>query len=266
MGKTTDAYCCWTRAVIVLRSTVFQVVFYLVTVIFSIASIPLFLLPPRAMVELARTWGAFNIWLLRVICGVRLEQRGRENIPAGAFLVASKHQSAWETFALMSLFDCPTYVLKRELTWIPVFGWSLLKAGMIPLERSAGRDALAGLIERVRRALAAGRQVIIFPEGTRRPVGAAPDYKLGVVQIYAASGASCLPVALNSGVFWPRRSFLRYPGTLVVEYLPPIPPGLQRAAFFRRLQHDIETATARLVAESARSSTAAADAPHLERL
>ena len=180
--------------------------------------------------------------------------RGREKIPHGALLVASKHQSAWDTFALLPLFSYPTYVLKRELTWIPFFGWCLMKTGMIPLDRGAGKEAMASLIARMRAALAHGRQVIVFPEGTRRPPDAAPDYKLGIVQLYSNCGVPCLPVALNSGMFWPRRNFLRYPGTIMVEFLPPIPAGLPRAAFFRRLQEDIETATKRL--PTRRSATA----------
>jgi 1-acyl-sn-glycerol-3-phosphate acyltransferase len=137
---------------------------------------------------------------------------------------------------------------------------------MIPLDRAAGKGALAGLIARVRAALAERRQVIIFPEGTRRPVGAEPDYKLGLVQIYQASETACLPVALNSGVFWPRRSFLRHPGTLVVEFLPPIPAGLPRSTFFRRLQNELEAATARLVSEAEKARATAATASRSKRL
>lgn len=251
---------------LILRSAIFQIAFYLVTTLYTLATVPFWFLPPRAMVALAKHWGHTVIWLLRVICNIRLELRGREHIPPGALLVASKHQSAWETVALMCFFDFPTFVLKRELTWIPIFGWCLLKAGMIPLDRAAGKGALAGLIERVRAALARQRQVIIFPEGTRRPVGAAPDYKLGLVQIYQASNAPCLPVALNSGLFWPRRSFLRHPGTLVVEFLPPIPAGLPRSTFFRRLQNELEAATARLVTEAGQARGASAHAPHAAQL
>jgi 1-acyl-sn-glycerol-3-phosphate acyltransferase len=251
--------------VLVLRSAIFQVAFYAVTTAYTLATLPFYLLPPWGMVGVAKAWGRVVIWLLRVICNITLELRGRENIPPGALLVAPKHQSAWETATLLSFFDYPTFVLKRELIHIPIFGWALLKAGMIPVDRDAGKGALAGLIARVRKALAQHRQVIVFPEGTRRPVGAEPDYKLGLVQVYAASGVPCLPVALNSGLFWPRRSFLRHPGTIVVEFLPPIPAGLPRSTFFRRLQNELETATARLVSEAERER-AAAQAPQFKRL
>jgi 1-acyl-sn-glycerol-3-phosphate acyltransferase len=233
-----------------MRSVLYQIAFYTVMVAYFFVALPAFLLPERVMLGVARAWTSTTVWLLRVICGLKLEVRGRENIPPGACLVASKHQSAWETLGLLPLFRYPAYVLKRELLWLPIFGQCLAKAGMIPLDRGGGKDALANLIARARAAFSIGKQVIIFPEGTRRPPGAAPDYKLGIVQLYSSCGVSCLPVALNSGVFWPRRSFLRYPGTVIVEFLPPIPPGLPRAAFFRRLQNDIETATERLVAEA----------------
>jgi 1-acyl-sn-glycerol-3-phosphate acyltransferase len=237
------------KSVIAARSLVFQILFYLNTTLHVVSSIPTFVLPHRIMVEIARSWGRTSVWLLRIVCGVKLEVRGREKIPHGAALIASKHQSAWDTFGLLPLLPYPTYILNRELTWIPLFGWCLIKTGMIPLNRSAGKEAMADLIARVRKALALGRQVIVFPEGTRRPLHAAPDYKLGVVQIYAQCNVPCVPVALNSGQFWPRRHFMRPPGTIVVEFLDPIPPGLPRAAFFRRLQNDIETATNRLLAE-----------------
>jgi 1-acyl-sn-glycerol-3-phosphate acyltransferase len=180
-----------------------------------------------------------------------VEYRGVEKIPQGPLLVASKHQSMWETFALLQMFDHPLYILKRELTRIPFFGWYLMKAGMISVDRRAGGRALLKMVRQASEEVRNGRQLIIFPEGTRRPVGAPPDYKPGVAQLYASSRASCLPVALNSGLFWPRRTFMRYPGTLVVEFLDVLPPGLPRDEFLRRIAATIEEATARLV-ETAR--------------
>jgi len=136
--------------------------------------------------------------------------------------------------------------------WIPFFGWYAWKAGMIPIDRSKGSQALADMNARARRELARDRPIIIFPEGTRRPPGAEPRYKYGVARLYAEMGVSCLPIALNSGLFWPRRSMRRYPGTILVEILDPIPPGLEQEAFFQRLQRDVEAATARLVTEGER--------------
>lgn len=241
---------------LVARSLVFNAAFYLNLGLHMTVAIPTFGLPAWIMVQISRSWGATSLWLLRVICGIKVEWHGLEKIPKGAFLVAAKHQSAWETFALLPLFPMPTALVKRELLRIPWFGWHLWKCGMIAVDRSAGRDALAGLIVRTRAALANGRQVIIFPEGTRRLPGAEPDYKLGIVQLYAAVGAPCLPIALNSGLFWPRRKLVRYPGTVRVQILDPLPANLPRREFFARLRHDIEAATARLVAEGERDLAA----------
>jgi 1-acyl-sn-glycerol-3-phosphate acyltransferase len=155
----------------------------------------------------------------------------------------------WETFALLTLFDDPAYIFKRELGWIPVFGWYAVKSRMVPVDRGARGGAIAGMIERAAEELKRGRQIIIFPEGTRTAPRAPPAYKSGVARLYAATGVPCLPVALNSGLYWPRRKFLRHPGTIVLEVLDPIPPGLDRETFAARLEREIETATGRLVAE-----------------
>src|SRR4030081_452450 len=154
----------------------------------------------------------------------------------------------WETFALLQFFDQPLFILKRELKWIPLFGWYLMKAGMIGIDRAAGGRPLLRMARRAGEAGRRGRQLIIFPEGTRTAVDAPPQYKTGVAQIYVDCGVTCLPVALNSGLFWPRRTFMRYPGTLVVEFLDCLPPGLTRREFIARVSTVIEEATDRLVA------------------
>nr|WP_284701668.1 lysophospholipid acyltransferase family protein [Rhodoplanes tepidamans] len=227
----------------------FTIAFYATTVVFLLAALPALALPHRAMIGMAKAWGRTSGWLLRVICDVSVEWRGLDKLPRGALLVAAKHQSAWETFALLSLFEDPSFIIKRELTWIPLYGWYARKAGMIPVDRTAGRGALVRMARSARSLLDAGRQILIFPEGTRSPPGAAADYKPGIALLYAELGVPCLPIALNSGLHWPRRSFLRPPGTILVEVLDPIPPGLARRAFLRHLQEAIEAATARLVAE-----------------
>jgi len=235
---------------IFLRSFVFNVLFYLLLIMWLLIALPTFLMPRGAILTIASWWAKSSLVLLRIVCGTRVEFRGVEKIPKGPLIVASKHQSMWETFALVPFFEQPLYILKRELKWIPFFGWYLLKADMIDVEREAGGKALRDMTRRAGVAVREGRQLIIFPEGTRRPVEAPPRYKHGVAQIYRESGVPCLPVALNSGLFWPRRTFMRYPGTLVVEFLDPLPPGLGRDEFIDRIRDAIETATDRLVKEA----------------
>jgi 1-acyl-sn-glycerol-3-phosphate acyltransferase len=237
---------------VIVRSVVFNVAFYLNLLVHFIAAIPTLVMPRRAILAVAKFWGRTSLWLLRGICGITVEWRGLEKIPQGPLLVASKHQSLWETFALLPLFDDPAFILKRELLWIPFFGWYAWKAGMIPVNRGKRSLALAEMTVRGREELSRNRQIVIFPEGTRRAPGAEPSYKYGIVHLYAETGTRCLPIALNSGLFWPRRSFLRYPGTVVVEVLDPIAPGLDKPAFAERLQQTIERATARLIVEGER--------------
>lgn len=238
---------------IIVRSILFNILFYLNLVALLLVALVTLALPRRAVLKIAELWGRVSMWLLRVICGTRVEFRGLENLPqgriSGPLIIAAKHQSTWEAFALLRLFEDYTFIVKRELMWIPIFGWCMWKGRMIPVDRGAGSQTLSAMTARAREEIRGGRQLVIFPEGTRRSPGAEPRYKFGVAHLYAEVGVPCIPVALNSGLFWPRRAFLRYPGTIVVEFLPPIPPGLDKDAFFQRLQSDVEAATARLVAE-----------------
>jgi 1-acyl-sn-glycerol-3-phosphate acyltransferase len=233
-----------------VRSIAFNALFYLNTLIYLVIALPTFFLPYRAIIRVAQSWGRTNLVLLRVVAGIDYEIRGREKIPDGAIILAAKHQSAWETFALLPLLDNPTFIMKRELQWIPIFGWLTIKGRMVPVDRAKGSQALIAMAERARIELADRRQLIIFPEGTRRPAGSEPRYKYGVAHLYAAEGVPCVPVALNSGLFWPRRSVRVSPGKVIVEILDPIPPGLGKEEFFHRLQDTIETATARLIDEA----------------
>src|SRR6202158_6002657 len=232
---------------IFLRSLVYNVLFYALLVFWILIAIPTYLMPPRAFMVVAKAWARSSIWLMRVICRTKVEYRGLEKIPQGPLIVASKHQSMWETFALMQFFDAQLFIYKRELAWIPFFGWYLMKSKMIGVDRSGGMRSLMEMARRAPKEVRSGRQLIIFPEGTRTAVDAPPDYKTGVGQIYVNSGVPCIPVALNSGLFWPRRTFMRYPGTLVVEFLDPLPPGLSRREFIAQISTVIEDATNRLV-------------------
>ena len=194
-------------------------------------------------------------WLLQAIAGTELEVRGRENLPAGAALIASKHQSAWDTFGLIPLLHDPALVMKAELGRIPLYGWFSRKFGMILIPREKRAAALKQLLRDAKGRAADGRHILIFPEGSRQAPGAPPDYKSGVAALYGALDVPCVPVALNTGVFWPRRSFVRLPGRMIVEFLPPIPADLPRQLFMQILQDRIETATARLVAEAKSGSS-----------
>ena len=237
---------------IFLRSLIFNVLFYAVLVALAILALPTLLMPPRALLTVAQWWASATLFLMRTICNIKVEFRGLENIPNGPLIIAAKHQSFWETFALLRFFERPIFILKRELMFIPVFGQLLAKAGMIAIDRSAGSRALLDMTRRAREAVRGGCQLVIFPEGTRRAPGAPPAYKTGFAQLYSVCGVPCLPIALNSGLFWPRRTFLRYPGTLVVEFLTPLPPGLSRDEFIARVRGAIEDATDRIVADGQR--------------
>jgi 1-acyl-sn-glycerol-3-phosphate acyltransferase len=234
---------------LILRSLLFNVAFYINLIFWMIVLIPALVLPRRSFMRGAKLWARSSLWLLRVLAGIRMETRGREKIPSGGMIIASKHQSLWETFALLTLFDDPAFILKRELMWIPFFGWYTWKGGSVPVNRKAGSQALVQMTARAREEVRHGRQILIFPEGTRRPAGAPPLYKYGVAHLYQSLEVTCLPIALNSGLFWPRRSFIRHPGTIRVEILGPIPAGLPRDEFFKVMQERIEAASDRLLAE-----------------
>jgi len=242
--------------VIVLRSILYNLLFYLNLVVLLLVAFVAMLLPKIAVIRMSQAWGRTSVWLLRVVCGTKVEFRGLEKLPKGPLIVAAKHQSTWETFALLRLFDDFAFVVKRELMWIPIFGWCMWRARMIPVDRGAGAQALNDMLARAKQEVQSGRQLVIFPEGTRRAPGAEPRYKFGVAHLYAEIGVPCVPVALNAGLFWPRRAFMRLPGTIVVEILDPIPPGLDKTAFMARLQEVTETATARLLEEGRRELAA----------
>jgi 1-acyl-sn-glycerol-3-phosphate acyltransferase len=237
-------------AAAIARSVVFNVCLWSWTAVMLLAALPWLVLPPRLLLAHSRVWMRGVQFLLATIVGLEYEVQGRDAAPARAAIFAFKHQSAWETLAIHLLVDGAAIVLKRELTQIPLFGWCLSHAGMIPIDRRAGPRALRGLIEGGRAALARGAPIVIFPEGTRVAPGGQRDYQPGVAALYRHLECPVVPVALNSGVFWGRRSFVKRPGRIVVEFLPPIAPGLAREAFMAELHERLEPATARLVAEA----------------
>jgi 1-acyl-sn-glycerol-3-phosphate acyltransferase len=235
---------------LLVRSILFNAALYLNFILLGVLFSPVLLLPSRFGWRAVHAWANATLWLHRAICGIGEDLRGLENIPGGGIIVVSKHQSAWETLRLVSMFPRPTFILKRELMWIPLFGWYLKKFGQIPVDRGGRAAALEAMTQRAREAIADGRQIIIFPEGTRRSPLAPPDYKYGVVRLYRELRAPVLPVALNSGLFWPRRAIAHRPGTIALNCLPPIQPGQEPDRFFAELKAEMEGATAALVEEA----------------
>ena len=227
-----------------VRSLLFMLWFLAVTTVLSLIFLPVLILPRGATVWLARVWARATFFGLKLFCGIGWEVRGE--LPQGPVLIASKHMSMWDTLALWLVLDAPGIVLKRELLRIPFYGWFLWKGTAIAIDRSAGASALRKMANAAQGVLREGRPILIFPEGTRKKPGAPPDYKPGVAGLYSMLGVECVPVALNSGVHW--TGFRKRPGTIVLEFLEPIAPGMKRPAFMALLEERIETATNRLLA------------------
>lgn len=234
-----------------VRSVLFNALFYVSILIQMIVFLPVLVLPRRYGWWVVRNWARSCVWLLRVVAGVKLEVRGRTDLGHGPALVAAKHQSVVETFAILIYLSDPTFILKHELNLIPIFGWWSMRMGMIPVKRGKRSAALRDMTDVATRMSRSGHQVVIFPEGTRTSPGAPPRYKIGIAHLYESCGVPCLPVALNTGVYWPRRRFLRFPGTAVIEFLDPIAPGLSRPDFMAALEERVETASDRLLLEAA---------------
>ncbi|WEX10059.1 1-acyl-sn-glycerol-3-phosphate acyltransferase [Chelativorans sp. AA-79] len=236
-----------------LRSLAFNFVFYANLVVQMIFWTPLyFLLPRKKAWFVPKVWAASCLWLHRVIAGTRAEISGIENLPQGSCIIAPKHQSFWDTIAFLPWIPDALYILKRELMWIPLFGWYVAKMRMIPIDRGSRSKALRQAVKTGRELMKENRQLIIYPEGTRRPPGAEPAYKYGIVELYAQLKVPVVPVAHVAGLYWPRRKFLRYPGVIRARFLPPIEPGLTREAFLERLVRETEAACDALLLEAAK--------------
>ncbi|MEM7042343.1 MAG: lysophospholipid acyltransferase family protein [Pseudomonadota bacterium] len=231
-----------------IGSLLFNIAFWLWGVSMALAALPLLLMPREMMVRHAERWERGIQWLLRHLVGLNYRLLGDEHRHDSGVIYAIKHQSAWDTITTHLLIDDPAIALKQELTKIPIFGPCLRHAGMITIDRGHGTRALRSLIDGGRQAIARGSPIVIFPEGTRTPPGERNTYHPGVAALYRQLALPVVPVALNSGLFWGRRSFVKRPGTILVEFLEPIKPGLERKAFMAELEQRIETATDRLVA------------------
>ena len=233
-----------------IRSTLFNIFHSLWTVCFLTLCLPLLLGPPNASLWVGRVWTQVSFIALKVICGLDYEVRGRENFPDGPYIVAAKHQSAWDTMVCSQLFRRPSFVLKRELIFIPLFGWFVQRARVVAIDRKGGAKALKKMVAEAKPLVADGRNLIVYPEGTRTKPGANSPYHPGIAALYTQLGVPLVPMALNSGCFWARNAYLKHPGRIVVEILPPIPPGLSRKEVMPRLQEAIETASLKLFEEA----------------
>jgi 1-acyl-sn-glycerol-3-phosphate acyltransferase len=233
-----------------LRSALYNIGFVIETMVIGLIGMPTLLVSRKAVVRFSRLWGRVTFAWLRWTVGLEYEVRGREYLPTVPSILALKHQSAWDTIVIGQLLADPAIVYKRELQRIPIFGWYLWGAGMIAIDREAGSAALKHMVNAAKQAIAMGRSVAIFPEGTRGPVGSKLPYLIGVGALYSQLGVPMIPVALNSGFFWGRQAFLKRPGRIVIEILPPIPPGLDRRQAMATLEAQIEENSARLLAEA----------------
>lgn len=234
---------------ILLRAVLFNIAFFGLTALVSLGALPLLAAPRQGIMAVARFWARSSVALLRVIVGVRVELRGMDHIPPGPVVIAAKHQSAFDTIIWLTLLPDTAYVLKKELLSIPFYGWHLRKAGMIPVDRAGGGAALRAMLRSTQAALSEGRQVVIFPEGTRTAPGQRIPYQPGVVAIAGLGLAPVIPVATDSGRVWARRAVLKRPGVIRISVLPPLPPGLPRAKLLTELAAGIETETDRLLGE-----------------
>jgi 1-acyl-sn-glycerol-3-phosphate acyltransferase len=230
-----------------LRSFLFVVLFYLWWTIIALTWLPFLLLPRRSIVGPMKVQAHVTAAILRFACGVRVEFRGLERLPPGAVLIGAKHQCMFDTIAPMTVLPDAAYVMRDSLLKIPFYGWYSVKAGMIPIDRQGHASALRRMLAAAKAAIADKRQVVIFPEGTRLPVGVTGEYKPGVAALYKALGVPCVPLATNSGAHWPPHGFIRRPGLIVYEFLEPIPAGLDRREFMRLLEERVETGSKALI-------------------
>ncbi|MDR7224769.1 1-acyl-sn-glycerol-3-phosphate acyltransferase [Aminobacter aminovorans] len=235
-----------------IRSLAFNFVFYVSLIVQMIFWTPYYFLSPRHRAWLVpKFWARSSLWLQEKIAGTKSEVTGLENLPAGSFILAPKHQSFWDAIAFFPYLRDPLYILKRELMWIPFFGWYIAKMKMIPVNRGKRSAALKAVVVATRREMQNDRQLIIYPEGTRRAPGDEPAYKWGIAELYAALNMPVVPVAHVAGLYWPRRKFLRFPGTIKARFLKPIPAGLSREEFMQRLISETEAACDEFLIEAA---------------
>lgn len=232
-----------------LRAVWFNLTFYSITIIMPIALIWCLFLPRRKIVTAVEIWLGTVAWVEKNLGGISYRVIGQEHIPNGACIIAAKHQSEWETFKLHLILRDPAIVLKRELLNIPIIGWYMRLSGSIPIDRGGRTKTLSKMIQAARKAAADDRPIVIFPEGTRAAPGESRTYKSGVAALYQDLNLPVVPMALNSGLLWPKNSLFKKSGVITVEFLPPIPAGLSRDTMMERLRESLEAAALRLMAK-----------------
>lgn len=226
-----------------LRSLLFTVVMVLATLIWVPLCFLFAPLPYARRYYWTSRWNVFVIWSARVICGIRYEFKGWENLPDAPVILLSKHQSAWETIFYLATMPRPlVFVYKKALNYIPFFGWALALLRMIPIDRSKGRDAFQQILEQGKKRLANGQWIIMFPEGTRIPVGKRGKYKGGGARLAVETGTLVVPLAMNSGECWPKNSFIKKPGVITVSIGKPLSPqGLNPTELMQQVENWIES-------------------------
>ena len=234
-----------------IRSGLCTAAFYTWAILIGLIMIPVAVMPRPIFRRFVQAWSRGNQILLRYIAGIGVEIRGHEYIPTGAAIIASKHQSEWESNVFLHLLRDPVYVIKKELFYVPFYGLYALRMGMIFIDRRGHAKSLRHLVKLTQKRVAAGRPIVIFPEGTRVAPGRKLGYRPGVAALYSELNVPVVPVVHNSGIHWPKKSFRKYPGTIILQFLPPIPPGLPRQDFMKRLEEEMEGAAQRLLAECA---------------
>ncbi len=232
---------------IFIRSLILFLCQLVITPLFALIAILSFPFHPIRRYRLISGWALSMMWLLRVVCGIRMEVKGAENIPAEPRILLCKHQSAWETIALQKVFPPQVWVLKRELLWLPFFGWGLAMTSPIAIKRSDGKGAMKQLLAQGKHRIEQGFCVVIFPEGTRIPYGQKGKYKVGGALLSHSTGVPIVPIAHNAGKVWPRNSFLKHPGVITMSIGPEInPAGLKADEINQRAEQWIEAEVARL--------------------
>jgi 1-acyl-sn-glycerol-3-phosphate acyltransferase len=232
------------------RALAFNFAFFAWTAIAGIIGLPFLFTPRTVTMKFGRFWSGGVLVLLRTIIGLDYQVRGLDLIPRDGCIIAMKHQSAWDTLILPVVLGDPACVVKRELLLLPIYGWYAARAGSIAIDRKAGAGALRHLVAAARPIAAQGRPIVIFPEGTRLAPGAHLPYQPGVAALYQALALPLVPAAVNSGLFWGRRSFVKRRGRITLEFLDPIPPGWPRQRVMAELEQRIETAAAALMREA----------------